>query len=263
MFRPALLALAGLIASTAATTAHGQAQPFAPVEAEARWRLDVGGGVVRGFSVGGSDTDKANFTPWGSISYRDRVYANGLDGLGWNVVKTPTLRAGVQLRPRFAAGEIEDSTLQRPDLGADAAVYGFWRGPRDYVVGARVQRDATGDGAGWEYFASIAKQQVTPVGLVQTMAYVRGGDDDRLQRYYGVRAEDAPGSGFNPYEAKGGLSGAGAVALLAVPIGQRFGLGGFINYEAILGDAADSPFLKDDHVWRAGLIGVVRLRSMD
>jgi outer membrane scaffolding protein for murein synthesis (MipA/OmpV family) len=77
----------------------------------------------------------------------------------------------------------------------------------------------------------------------------------------GVSAEQAPGSGYQPYEASGGLSGAGAVAFLAIPIGERFGVGGFVNYEQRLGDTKDSPLFEDEGVWRAGLIGVVRFSS--
>jgi len=50
-------------------------------------------------------------------------------------------------------------------------------------------------------------------------------------------------------------------AMLAVPIGDRFGAGAFVNYEQRLGDIKDSPLIKDDYVWRAGVIGVVRFNS--
>ena len=90
-------ALAGLPAAALA-----QAQPFQPVEAPQTWKVDIGGGVVRGFSATGNNSDEASFTAWGSASYRDIVYANGLDGLGWNAIKRDGFHAGVQLRPRFA-----------------------------------------------------------------------------------------------------------------------------------------------------------------
>lgn len=247
--------------SLSAGSAFAQAQPYRQVEAPKTWKVDIGGGVVRGFSATGNTSDEFTATAWGSASYRDVVYANGLDGLGWNAVKRDDFRAGVQLRPRFSAGEIEGSTLDRPDLGADAALYAYKRLPGNIVVGGRVQHDVTGDDAGLEYYASVGHQRVTRVGLLQTMGYVRGGDDARVQRYYGVAAAEAPGSGFDAFEPSGGLSGVGGVVMLAMPVGERFGMGGFINYEQRLGDTRDSPLIADDHVWRAGLIGVVRFNS--
>lgn len=247
--------------SLSAGSAFAQAQPYAQVEAPKTWKIDIGGGLVRGFSATGNTSDGFTATAWGSASYRDILYANGLDGLGWNAVKRDDFRAGVQLRPRFSAGEIEG--LDRPGLGADAALYAYKRLPGNIVVGGRVQHDATGDDAGMEVMASVGHQRVTPVGLLQVMAYGRGFDDARARRYFGVAPAAAPGSGLSAFEPSGGLSGAGAAALLAVPIGDRFGMGAFVNYEQRLGDIKDSPLLKDDHVWRAGLIGVVRFSSPD
>ncbi|MBN9481632.1 MAG: MipA/OmpV family protein [Bordetella sp.] len=254
--RPALLiaVFAGLPAAALA-----QSQPFQPVEAPQTWKVDVGGGFVRGFSVSGDKSEDFNFTAWGSASYRDIVYANGLDGLGWNAVKRDGLHAGVQLRPRFAAGDIDG--MDRPGLGADAALYAFKRLPGNVVVGGRIQHDATGDDAGLEYYGSVSHQRVTPVGLLQAMAYMRGGDDARVQRYYGVTAQEAANVNYAAFTPSGGLSAAGAAALLAVPIGDRFGMGAFVNYEQRLGDIKDSPLIKDDHVWRAGVIGVARFNS--
>ncbi|WP_312220847.1 MipA/OmpV family protein [Brevundimonas sp.] len=249
-------AFAGLPAAALA-----QSQPFQPVEAPQTWKVDVGGGFVRGFSVSGDKSEDFNFTAWGSASYRDIVYANGLDGLGWNAIKRDGFHAGVQLRPRFAAGDIDG--MDRPDLGADAALYAFKRLPGNIVVGGRIQHDATGDDAGLEYYGSVSHQRVTPIGLLQTMAYMRGGSDERLQRYYGVTAQEAANTDYAAFTPSGGLSAAGAAALLAVPIGDRYGVGAFFNYEQRLGDIKDSPLIEDDHVWRAGVIGVVRFNSGD
>lgn len=249
-------AFAGLPAAALA-----QSQPFQPVEAPQTWKVDVGGGFVRGFSVSGDKAEDFNFTAWGSASYRDIVYANGLDGLGWNAIKRDGFHAGVQLRPRFAAGDIDG--MDRPDLGADAALYAFKRLPGNIVVGGRIQHDATGDDAGLEYYGSVSHQHVTPIGLLQTMAYMRGGSDERVQRYYGVTAQEAANTDYAAFTPSGGLSAAGAAALLAVPIGDRYGVGAFFNYEQRLGDIKDSPLIEDDHVWRAGVIGVVRFNSGD
>lgn len=246
-----------------AGSAFAQSQPYEQVEAPKTWRVDVGGGITHGFSATGNTGEDINYTAWGSANYRDIVYANGLDGLGWNALMTDDFRAGVQLRPRFAAGDIEGSTLDRPDLGADAALYAYKRLPGNIVVGGRVQHDVTGDDAGLSYFASIGHRRVTPVGLLSVSSYVTGGNDERAQRYYGVTPAEAPGSGYTAFEPEGGLSGVGAVAFLAVPVGDRFGLGGFVNYEQRLGDVKDSPLIEDEGVWRAGLIGVVRFSSSD
>lgn len=255
-----VLALSALALPLTAGTALAQALPYEEIEAPRTWRVDVGGGAIHGFSPTGN-ADDVNWTFWGSANYREIVYANGLDGLGWNAVMREGFRAGVQLRPRFSAGDIEGSSLDRPGLGADAAVYAFARLPGNVVVGGRIGHDATGDDAGTTYHASLGHRRVTPVGLLQLTSYVNGGDSDRASHYFGVSPEQAPGSGYDAFQPGGGLTAAGAAALLAVPIGDRFGLGGFINYERRLGDVRDSPLVDGNDTWRAGLIGVMRFSS--
>lgn len=256
------LATATLTAlALSAGIAHAQSQPFKAVEEPTRWKVDVGGGFVKGFSASGGDTDGYNWTFWGSASYRDILYANGLDGLGWNAVKKDDFHAGVQLRPRFATRDI-DGFADRPELGADAALYAYKRLPGNIVVGGRIQHDVVDDNAGLSWTVQASTQRVTPVGLLQVMAYGKGSDADRINRYFGVSAADSAASGVPQFEAKGGVSAAGAAALLAVPIGDRYGIGAFANYEQYLGDTADSPLLKDDYVWRTGIIGVMRFNGM-
>lgn len=128
------LSLAALMTAVAGS-ALAQSQPYEQVAPVPTWRVEVGGGATYGFSATGNTGKDWNATAWGSASYRDIVYANGLDGVGWNVVKTDDFRAGVQLRPRFSAGEIEGSDLDRPGLGADAAAYAYKRFGRSWSGG--------------------------------------------------------------------------------------------------------------------------------
>lgn len=260
LFR-ALAVPAFALATLVAAPAFSQSMPYEQVEAPKTWKVDVGGGFVRGFSATGANAKDTNWTFWGSASYKDVVYANGLDGIGWNAINHDDFRAGVQLRPRFAAGDI-DGFADRPELGADATLYAFKRLPGNVVVGGRVSQDVTGDDAGMTWNAQIGHQRITKVGLLQLMAYGRGGDADRLNRYFGVTPEDAATSGYQAFEGDGGLSALGASAFLAVPIGDRYGAGAFVNYEEYMGDSRDSPLLDDTHIWRAGIVGVVRFSGM-
>ena len=261
MLLRALAVPAFALATAVAAPAFSQSMPFEQVEAPTTWKVDAGGGFVRGFSATGANAKDTNWTFWGSASYKDEVYANGLDGLGWNAIKSNDLHAGVQLRPRFAAGEI-DGFEDRPELGADAALYAYKRLPHNVVVGGRIAQDVTGDDAGMTWMAQIGHQRVTKVGLLQVMAYGRGGDADRLNRYLGVSAENAAKTGLQTFEGDGGLSGLGGTVFLAVPIGDRFGAGAFVNYEEYMGDARNSPLLDETHVWRTGIVGVVRFSGL-
>jgi outer membrane scaffolding protein for murein synthesis (MipA/OmpV family) len=258
-------ALAMLIAS-ASVPAAAQTQPFEAVQGKKTWRLEVGGGAVYGFAPFGDDPNRLNVAPWASFTYRDRIYANLLDGLGVNLVKRETLHAGLQLRPQYGQ-DTELEGLELPGLGADLTAYAFADAPLGFVVGGRLQQDISGVSDGLAWFASAARRDVTPIGLLQTSAYMRGSDAGRARTYFGVTEAEEAATGIDAYTPDGGPQAAGIALLMMTPLGERFGVGAFANYERVLGDAADSPLVarsdaKEDIV-RFGLIFVRRWSSAD
>lgn len=257
-------ALLSAALSVVPVMALAQAQPFAPVETPRDWTLDVGGGMVYGFSPSGKPPDKTRFTLWGSFNWKDRVYANGLDGLGVNTIKRERFRAGFQLRPRYS-GQSTDDGLELPGRGVDLATYGYVRVGEKTVVGGRIGSDISNESKGMDVFLSAARRDITRVGLLQSMVYVRGGDENTNQAFYGVDPHEAAASGITPYELGGGVSSTGAVFLMMTPIGDKYGVGTFVNVERALGDVADSPLIdRRKHgkmAYRGGLVVVRRFHS--
>ena len=247
-----------VIALLAPVAAAAQTAPYQAVQEQKRWTLDVGGGPVYGFSANGGGARKTRLTPWGSFNYDNRLYANGLDGVGYNIVRSDDLRVGVQVRPHYGSGKTEEGELKRPGFGADATVYAFKRIPGNVVVGARLSHDVSNVSDGSQLFASVGRQTLTPIGLLQTLAYVRAGDKEEVRAYYGISPSQAAASGLPEYRPSGGLQNTGAAALLMAPIGEHYGVGGFVNYERLLGDSAKSPIVTSRNVVRAGVIAVRR-----
>jgi len=257
-----LLALLATAAFALPAAALAQALPYKDIEAPSTWEVDVGGGPVYGFSPGGKDPHKTNFTFWGSAHWKGKIYANGLDGLGYNVINDETLHVGAQLRPRWGGPDDTDSGIQSPDTGADLALYAYKRTWKDFVVGGRIGRDVTGVSDGWDFWGSVSRQDVTPVGLLQSMVYARGGDKNTNRTFYGVTARDvAAVPSLDAYDPKGGLNQVGVAFLMMTPIGDKYAVGTFANYERILGEAADSPLIErygQQDEYRGGLIVVRR-----
>jgi len=268
MFKPVAVSLSllalpvlGLPVLGLPVAAFAQTQPFKPVEAEKDWTLMVGGGPIYGFSVSGKDPDRFNFTPWGAFSYKDRLYANGLDGVGYNVIKRETVRAGVQIRPHYS-GQSELEGLIIPDRGADLALYSFVRVGGNWSVGGRVTHDISDVTDGSELFVSASRQDITRVGLLQSTFYVRAGNQKSNQAYYGVEADEAAVSGLRAYNLGGGVQNVGAAFLMMTPIGDKYAVGTLFNIERALGDVADSPLIErrehGEMAYRGGVIVVRR-----
>ncbi|MFN7127932.1 MAG: MipA/OmpV family protein, partial [Brevundimonas sp.] len=186
------LALTAVAATAFAGSALAQSQPYEQIRpAPQGWTVDLGVGALYSKDSGGDTGSETQVVPWVSANYRDVVYVNAIDGLGWNAVKTDDFRAGLQLRPRFSPEDIEGLDLDRPDFGADVAAYAFKRLPGNIVVGGRVSRDVSDVSEGTEYYASVGHQRVTPIGLMNVSVYARGGDAKLADAYYGVSAAEA------------------------------------------------------------------------
>ncbi|NHK29318.1 MipA/OmpV family protein [Parvularcula flava] len=252
------------MAAFSAGQALAQTHPYEAVEEVRDWRVDVGGGGIYGFNPGGGASDQLNFTFWGSASYKDRIFANGLDGIGYNIVKQDRLRMGVALRPAYGA-ESELEGLELAEFGADLTAYAYQRLPGNVVIGGRIQRDVTDVSDGTSYFAQVSQQSITRVGLLNLTAYLSAGDANRNMTYLGITEEEAAATDYDFYDPGAGFTRGGVAALLAIPILDDYGVGGFVNYERAIDVAADSPLILDskneEDTFRYGIIFVRRFAS--
>lgn len=220
----------------------------------ATWTVDVGAGVIYNNRAASGRDSRVSAVPWLSFDYKDRLYANPMDGLGYNIVKSDRFRAGVQVAPQFSAGSPEGADLDRPGFGADAGGYAYYRLPGNLVIGGQVLRDIASQSEGMTYRATLAQQSATPIGLLTTSVYARGANAKWNRAYYGVTPADSAQSGLAAYKPGGGIDGVGAAAFLLAPVGNGFGAGGFAGYERLVGEAADSPVIRSRNVFRVGVL---------
>jgi MipA family protein len=70
--------------------------------------------------------------------------------------------------------------------------------------------------------------------------------DDRFQRaYFGVNSAAALASGLPAYRPDGGVYAVAAASGLSYQFSPRWGAFGYARYERLVGDAADSPIVRD------------------
>ena len=243
-------------------TAHAQTQPFKTVGEQHDWTIDVGGGAVYGFSANGGDPDKVNAIPWVGFNYKNRFYGDALNGVGYNAIVRDRLRAGVQIRPHFGGNADGLDGLDVPGLGADLGAYAFYRVGDNFSLGGRVMHDISHVSRGSSLFLSAAHQDITKVGLLQTMVYTRFGDRKTNQAYYGVDADEAAATGLDPYSVGAGAQNVGLAFLMMTPIKKRYAVATFLNAERALGNVADSPLIQlkknQEMSYRAGILVVRR-----
>lgn len=71
----------------------------------------------------------------------------------------------------------------------------------------------------------------------------RWADNDFHDAYFGVPVA-IPVSGLPAYNPNGGIYAYGAVAGLTWRVGRNWGLQGYVGYDRLVGDAADSPIVR-------------------
>jgi len=259
---PRILAIAALAAAVAMPSlAHAQTQPYISQGKQSDWTLDVGAGAVYGFTPGGSKANQVNAIPWVSFNWHDRFYANVLEGVGYNLVKTDRWRVGVQIRPNYS-GTAAINGLKLPGFSADLTGYAYTRIGDNFSIGGRLMHDVSGQTDGTAAWFSLGHQDRTPIGLLQTTLYTRIADARSNQAYYGIDAAQSAQSGLPMYTLGAGPQNAGVAWLLLSPVSKHYAIGGFLNVERALGDVADSPLIQDRPnkamAYRAGLIVVRR-----
>ncbi|ESQ90886.1 MipA/OmpV family protein [Asticcacaulis benevestitus] len=245
-----------------AGAAHAQTQPFKAVGEQNDWTIDIGGGAVYGFSANGGDPDKVNAIPWVGFNYKNRFYGDALNGVGYNAIVHDRLRAGVQARPHFGGNADGEEGLKVPGLGADLGAYAFYRVGDNFSLGGRVMHDISHVSGGSSLFLSAAHQDITKVGLLQTMVYTRFGDRKTNQAYFGVKADEATATGLDAYSVGAGVQNVGLAFLMMTPIKKHYAIATFLNAERALGDVADSPLIQlkknQEMSYRFGLLVVRR-----
>ncbi|QDG78803.1 MipA/OmpV family protein [Labrenzia sp. PHM005] len=81
------------------------------------------------------------------------------------------------------------------------------------------------------------------VGLETEVGFA---SDGYMNTYFGVTGAGAINSGLAAYTANGGVKDVGIQATMTYKMTDRWGLVGRASYTRLLGDAADSPIVKDE-----------------
>lgn len=76
-------------------------------------------------------------------------------------------------------------------------------------------------------------------------AFATYADDQYNQTYFGIDANNALRSGFSTYGAKAGIKDVSFSTTLSYALTKQWGVTGTVGVKRLMGDAADSPIVKD------------------
>ena len=224
------------------------AQPARPASG---LQVQVGGGGLVTPDFLGSAGSRVRILPYLSVSYDDLVSATVQNGVEVKLYRSGDFTFGPKVSFRFGQEENDSRDLRGlgdVDVSIEPGAFaGYRRGP----FSARIE--ATHDVAGGHGGGIVELDAAVTLPVAQTRsgpvllsagpsaAFVTA----RVNRaYFGVDASQALASGLPAYRPGGGLQEFGANVTAIAPVGRRTTLVGLLGYGRLMGDAADSPRVR-------------------
>ncbi|MBR9762431.1 MAG: MipA/OmpV family protein [Rhodobacteraceae bacterium] len=243
-----------------ASRAHGQDAELsygtfdAPVQdpvigsggGRSNWEFVLGIGARVAPEFEGAEDFETTALPFFSISYGDRVTFD-LGGLNVDLLTTGPLSLSTQIG--YDPGREEDDSdylagLGDVDGGATLGLgIGYALGPLDlYMNFDRTLGDSDG------MVGRLGAQYTRKVGNVLLAANLSANwaDEDHMQNYFGVTAAQSAASGLAQYEAESGFKRVDLGLSATYVIRENWILRGEIEVGSLIGDAADSPIVREE-----------------
>jgi outer membrane scaffolding protein for murein synthesis (MipA/OmpV family) len=210
------------------------------------WKVTVGVGAIYLPEYEGSDEFKVQPFPIVSAEFGDRVHLDP-GGLTVDLYETNGFRIGV-------TGGVE---MGRKEDDSD-----YLRGLGDVEMGGVIGGIVSYETGPFELYAKLDKTIGGSDGLTSTIgakashryeqfifsADVSGtwADDNHMDSYFGVTAGQSAGSGLAEYQAEAGVKRVDVKASVTYLMTENWSLTGAAGAGFLLGDAKDSPIVKDD-----------------
>lgn len=245
-----LAPLAGVILAGACSQAHAQFDFYRrvtpPTVAEGGV---VGAAVIAGRQYQGSDESRVRLLPSIDYQWGNGFFAGTQNGLGYNASTLPFMAYGARITADFGRGENRSAALQglgdiqpRPALG----VFFNFSPARTVLLQSSLRYGSGNDREGllMDFGASWGTALSPGLRLGANVA-TSWANANHLQSYFGVDTLQSARSGYALFTPGAGLKDVRLGASLAYRIAPAWSLVGSVSYAELLGDARQSPIVRE------------------
>lgn len=221
------------------------------------WNVRIGALGIVTPEYEGSDHYKVQAVPDIEITY-DRFFLSR-QGLGANLISNDNLTLGAAIAFDGGRKSSKDKALTGYRNVGDTAIGRVFA---EYTIdqlmlSVDVATDLLGDGHKGTEATLAATWMFNPVGRTMVMVgpSLTWASDDYMNSYFSTTTDRLrptgptelvlPGSRTG-YKAEAGFKNAGLTAIVIHPLDDNWSVMGIAGYSRMLGDAADSPFVKDN-----------------
>lgn len=228
------------------------AQPAEKVETKKNWNFAIGGGVGYAPTYEGSDEYHVLPIPVVSIDYKKGLFfANVRNGIGSFPLQGKNYKVGASVA--YASGRKEDDDNKNlhgmGDLDASAtanllAEYNF--GP--VQLSGKVKTGITGDFGTTVESNLGTRHSLTDKIILSGSVGLIWADEDHMNNRFGVSSSQSTASGYSQYDAGAGIKSAGFSVGATYLLTEKWNVNFTFKGDKLLGDAADSPIVKNEFV---------------
>ena len=223
---------------------------FAPpaYDPQKDWQIQVGGGVMVAPEYEGSDEYEVMPVPDISVDYKDGLFfANIFDGIGSYPIQGEDYKVGASVG--FALGRDEDDSDDLRGMG-DIDI-----SPTVNLLAEHSYRKVTLSGKisqGDEDYGTTAEVDLGKMFPVNEKLMIMGkvgtkwASEDHMKTYFGVSSGQSARSGYSQYDADAGFKSVGFNVGAFYSISERWNVKFMAGGDQLLGDAADSPIVKQE-----------------
>ena len=227
-----------------------------PPEAQTRYPGAAGDWTVKIGAMGmykpayeGSDDYKSHGRPLIDIAWRDTFFLNPYKGLGGYFLNSNNMRLGASMAYAFGRDESDSNDLAGLgdiDAGATANALFEWKS-QNLKFDARYQRQIIGEDTGFQAHARLGyRLRMGKKTMLMPSAQITFSDSEYMARYFSVSPAQSAASGHSEYDAGPGLKSIKIQIMAVHRLGRRWGAQVMASYALLIGDAADSPIVKNE-----------------
>lgn len=165
-----------------------------------------------------------------------------------NVLAEGPWELGPTLRWRMGRGDVASDRVDRmEDVDASLEAGGFASLTLGrWTLKAQAAQDVAGGHGGAVVDASCGYSRRLGPLFASLSVGAAWASEDYMEAYFGVDAGDAARSGLEEFDAGAGVKDVGALLLLRYSITRTWGAMVLGKYARLVGDAADSPLVRDE-----------------
>lgn len=250
--------LAGLLGALAVAPAAAQYQglvslpPVGPGDS----RLLVGAGLANRPAYLGSDDRVTALLPYVDYAHRNGFFASSTAGIGFSFVNTRSTQIGVRVIPRFGRDENDSADLRGlGDIspGVELSAYATHALSPAWTVGINLR----GGDRGAELDVGARRDfALGPATRLSAFGYATAANGPSQESWFGIDDAQSLASGYPRYTPGAGVRTVQVGATVNHFFSRRWIAIGGIGIGRVLGDAADSPIVRErTHVGGFGAIG--------